>query len=162
MFFTRISSRKAWALVCLAGSVLTAAAQTVPPADKSLCSRTAQMRVFSSAFFSKESGDVVGYNFAVSSSETSSDALLFVYEGAPNNDGIPLRSQQSGDKLSVSGTWVERQIEYPSKKEIVVTHPVMIEGLLRQNSLEGHITIGGLQTLETLRMKRVKHLWLCK
>jgi len=147
MFLTRTSSRKAWAAVCLAGSLLTTAslAQTVPASDKTLCSHTAHMRVYSNAFLSKESGDVVGYELAGPGSEASSDALLFVYEGAANNDGIPLRPQLNGDKISVSGTWVEHLIEYPSKKAIVARLPVMIEGLMGPKYLEGHITIGGLQ-----------------
>jgi len=77
--------------------------------------------------------------------KASSDVLLFVYEGAANNDGIPLRPQLNGDKISVSGTWVEHLIEYPSKKAIVARLPVMIEGLMGPKYLEGHITIGGLQ-----------------
>jgi hypothetical protein len=51
---------------------------------------TAQMQIYSNAYISKETGDVVGYELAIKQHDDSTvDALLYVYEGAPNDDGIP-------------------------------------------------------------------------
>lgn len=163
MFPTLRISLKSMYVMWIGSILLTSAAkaQTVPGPDQALCSRAAQMRIYSNAFFSKESGDVVGYELAVSNSADSTDALLFIYEGVANNDGIPLTSQRNGDKITVSGTWVVHGIEFPSKKEIVARDSVMIDGLLSAKSLAGHIAIGDPHAPKTLRMKRVQHLWLC-
>jgi hypothetical protein len=126
------------------------------------CVRTADMHVYSNAFLSEETGDLVGYELALRlASDSSVEALLFVYEGAPD-DGILLPGRISGKKLTVKGSWVEHQIEYPSKKEIVQMHPVNIEGALDSDLFRGTIKIGGSVTPDVVRLKRVDRIWICK
>jgi hypothetical protein len=120
------------------------------------------MRIYSNAFLSKETGDVGGYELAIERhNDTSVDALLYVYEGAPNDDGISISGQASGKRVTLEGEWVEHLIEYPSKKEIVQTHHVKIDGTLGSRWFQSSVTIGGLVTPERVRLKRVDHIWLC-
>jgi hypothetical protein len=77
--------------------------------------------------------------------------MLYVYEGAANDDGIPVSGRISGKNLTVEGTWNEHQIEYPSKKEIEVTHFVRIEGTLDSSWFRGTLKIEGLDTPAKVR-----------
>ena len=72
------------------------------------CTRTANMQVYSNAFLTKdEAGDLVGYELALRQANDSTvEALLFVYEGAPA-DGITLPGRISGKNLTIEGSWVE-------------------------------------------------------
>ena len=133
------------------------------------CARTVSMRVYSNAVFSEETGDVSGFELAVKKlNDSTVDALLYVYEGAPNNNGIHLQGRTSGKKLTIEGNWDEHLIEYPSKKEIVQTHFVTIDGTLDSAFFRGKITIKdtsttkGLSEDEAVRLKLVGHIWLCK
>jgi hypothetical protein len=127
------------------------------------CARTANMRIYSDAYLSEETGDVTGAELAIKQKANATvDALLFVYEGAPNNDGIPISGRISGGKLTLEGTWVEHLIEYPSKKEIIQTHSVKIVGTLDAASFLGSIEIGGLSASNDEKLKRVNKIWLCK
>jgi hypothetical protein len=127
------------------------------------CGRTAHMQIYSSAFLSEETGDVVGYELALEKRNGSTvNALLFVYEGAANGEGIPISGGLIGNKLTIQGEWTEHLTEYPSKKEIVERHHVKIEGTLYSARFRGKITIEGLETPTILRLKRVGHIWLCK
>jgi hypothetical protein len=133
------------------------------------CAPTASMRIYSNAVISEETGDVNGFELSVKKANDSTvDSLLYVYEGAPNNNGIHLQGHISGDKLTIEGNWNEHLIEYPSKKEIVQTHFVTINGTLNSALFRGKITIKdtsttkGLTEDETVRLKRVGHIWLCK
>lgn len=133
------------------------------------CTRTAPMRIYSNAVISEETGDVNGFELAVKElTDSTVDALLYVYEGAPNNNGIHLRGRTSGKNLTIEGNWDEHLIEYPSKKEIVQTHLVTIDGVLVSALFHGRITIKdtsttkGLSANETVKLRSVAHIWLCK
>jgi hypothetical protein len=137
-------------------------AQQQPTPNVPLCSQT-QMRIYSSVFVQKETGDVLGYEFAIKQNDDSSvDALLYVYEGGSSDDGIPLSGRISGKNLGVQGNWVEHLVEYPSKKETVQTHFVKVDGVLDAASFQGHINIENMESPDSVRLKRVKKLWFCK
>ena len=118
------------------------------------------MTVYSNASYSPESGDVSGYELALAQPPTTGRALLFVYEGAPNEAGIELTGETTGQRLTLTGTWVEHLIEYPSRKETTQTHPVRLEGTVSSAALRGKLTID--QDAEVVRLKRTGHIWLCK
>jgi hypothetical protein len=83
---------------------------------------------------------VLGYELAVERHDDSTvEASFYVYEGAPNNEAIPLSGHISGKNLSIQGNWLERLIEYPAKKEIVQTHFVKIDGMLDSTSFRGAV-----------------------
>ncbi|HEY3768009.1 MAG TPA: hypothetical protein VGN44_04980 [Candidatus Angelobacter sp.] len=127
------------------------------------CGRTAPMQIYSGASFFEETGDVVGYELALHQRSGSTvDAFLFVYEGAANDEGIPISGHLLGKKLTMQGEWVEHLVEYPSKKEIVERHHIKIDGTLNSSVFRGKITIEGLETPSILRLKRVSQIWLCK
>ncbi len=126
------------------------------------CARTSKMRVYSSAFADKETGDLLGYELVLGQADDSKvDALLFVYEGAPD-EGIPLSGRISNGKLQIDGVWVEDQIEYPSKKKVVQTHSIRISGGLNADWFRGTIQIEGLITPAKVRLKRVSRIWICR
>jgi hypothetical protein len=126
------------------------------------CTRTSKMRIYSDAFIAEESGDLDGYELALGELKGSTvDALLFVYEGSAA-EGIRLPGHISGKKLSIEGTWVEHLIEYPSKKETVQTHLVKMDGNLGSRSFRGTIKIGDMVASQTVRLKLVNHIWVCK
>jgi hypothetical protein len=124
------------------------------------CARTSKMWVYSNAVVSEESGDLVGYELALVEKGSTVEALLFVYEGAPR-DGVSLPGRISGKKLTIEGTWAEHLVEYPSKKEIVQTSSVKIEGTLDPERFRGTITIEGGPP-QQVHLKRVGHTWMCK
>jgi len=127
------------------------------------CARTAHMRIYSDTSFSEETGDVAGYELALQRrNESTVEAVLFIYEGAANDDGIPLSGHVSGMELTIEGKWIEHLIKYPSKEESVQTHEVKIVGTLDSARFRGKITIDGLATPDRVRLKRVSHIWLCK
>jgi len=125
------------------------------------CAKTAHLQIFSNAVFVEEAGDVVGYELVFQErNPKSAEALLYVYEGVPNEDGISVSGQISGTKVTMAGNWVQHLIEEPSKKEIVETRPVEVSGTLDSNRFRGTIKISGLSTPVTL--KRVGHIWMCR
>lgn len=127
------------------------------------CARTAQMRIYSSTSIDKQTGDLDGIELAISEhKDFAVDALLYVYEGAANDEGIHLSGTISGNKLTMEGNWVEHLIEYPSKKEIVQTHLVRIDGTLSSIWFRGNVKIQGLFIPDSVRLRRVRHIWLCK
>jgi hypothetical protein len=67
----------------------------------------------------------------------------------------------SGGKLEMEGEWVEHLIEEPSKKEIAETHHVTVDGALDSTWFRGTIRIGDLATPINVRLKRVRHVWMC-
>ena len=101
-------------------------------------------------------------------SDSTVDVLLYVYEGAPNNNGIHRQGHISGKKLNIEGNWNEHLIEYPAKKEIVQEHFVRINGTHDSVWFRGKITVQDMSTTkglsedEDLKLKRVAHIWLCK
>jgi hypothetical protein len=127
------------------------------------CSRTATTAVYSNAFEHRETGDVLGYELAIKRHDDSIvEAFLYIYQGAPSNDAIPLSGRLLAGKLNIQGNWVEHLIEYPSKKETVRTHAVEISGILNTASFQGEVKIEGLAKKEQIRLKRVNSVWLCK
>jgi len=129
---------------------------------KSDCGRTAKMRVYSDAYLSEETGDVGGTELAVTEKKDSTvDALLFVYEGAPNDEAIPLSGSTANKHLTLQGNWVEHLVEYPSKKEIVQTHFVTVDGTLDWATFQGDLKIEGLAFPVKARLKRVPQIWVC-
>jgi hypothetical protein len=124
------------------------------------CARTSKMWVYSNAVVSEESGDLVGYELALGEKGSTVEALLFVYEGAPR-EGVSLPGRISDKKLTIEGTWAEHLVEYPSKKEIVQTSSVKIEGTLDPERFRGTTAIEG-GAPQQLRLKRVGHTWMCK
>ncbi len=138
-------------------------AQHTLASKTSSCDQTAQMRIYSSAFVHAETGDVLGYELAIKENDDSvANALLYVYEGAPNDEGIPLSGRISGKNLTIQGNWVEHLVEYPSKREIIQTHFIKIDGTLDANSFRGKIKIENTKSPDTVRLKRVNRIWLCK
>lgn len=126
------------------------------------CARTSKMRVYSSAFIAAGSGDLDGYELALSqTSDSKVDALLFVYEGAADG-GIPLSGRISDGNMIIDGVWTEHQIESPSRKEVVQTHSIKILGALDPSWFRGRMKIEGLLTPEKIRLKRVPRIWACR
>lgn len=127
------------------------------------CTRTAHMQIYSVASVDRETGDLDGYELAIERHVDSTiDAWLYVYEGAPNDDAIHTTGLISGRKMTLRGNWPERQIEYPSKKETVQNHFVEIEGVLDSNWFRGTIKIEGLYSPDHAQLRRVRRLWPCK
>lgn len=125
------------------------------------CARTAHLQTYSNAVFVEEAGDVVGHELVFQQRDGNSmTALLYVYEGVPNKDGIRVSGQTSGRELKMKGNWVLHLIEEPSKKEVVETYPVEISGTLDSKRFRGTIKISAVATPVTL--KRVDHIWMCK
>jgi hypothetical protein len=112
----------------------------------------------------EEAGDVVGFELAVRRSHHSSSvsALLYDYEGVPNEDGISLSGQILGRKLTMEGNWVRHLIEEPSKKEIVETRLVKLDGTIDSTGFRGTIKIENVDKPMSVRLKRVDHIWMCK
>jgi hypothetical protein len=109
----------------------------------------------------EEAGDVVGYELVFQQRDGNAmTALLYVYEGVPNEDGIRVSGQISGKNVTMEGNWVLHLIEEPSKKEVVETRPVEISGTLDSKRFRGTIKISGVATSVTL--KRVDHIWMCR
>jgi hypothetical protein len=131
-------------------------------ASEDECARTAHMQIYSVTSVSKETGDLDGYELALEHRDFSVDALLYVYEGAANDEGIPISGRISGQILTLQGNWNEHQIEYPSRKEIVVRHFIRIEGALDSSWFQGTLKIEGLDTPPKVRLKRVNQIWICK
>jgi|ERR1017187_34868 hypothetical protein len=128
------------------------------------CARTAQMDIYSDAQVSEVTGDLGGFELALDKPNGSHrKALLFVYEGAANSDGIPLAVTTDGNNLAIKGTWVEHLTEYPSKKDIVQTHFVRITGIVTRKMFRGTISIEGLEIVnpESMHLKRTKQIWVC-
>ena len=125
------------------------------------CSRIANLSTYSNAVYVEEAGDVVGYELVVQQNDGHSiSALLYVYEGVPNEDGISVSGQISDKGLTMKGTWVLHLIEHPSGKEVVETQPIEVTGTLGSKRFNGTITISG--NPETVVLKRADHIWLCR
>jgi hypothetical protein len=128
------------------------------------CIRTAHSQIYSNAVFIEDAGDVVGFELAVQRSNhgSSVSALLYDYEGVPNEDGISLSGQILGKELIIEGNWVRHLTEMPSKKQIVETRHVKVNGKIDSTRFRGTIKIEDLDTPINVRLKRVDHIWMCK
>ena len=111
----------------------------------------------------KETGDLDGYELAIDEHKDSTvDAWLYVYEGAPNDEAIHISGTISGGRLILGGTWAEHLIEYPSKKRVVQTHLVKMDGSLDSTWFRGTLKIDDFVTPEIVRLKRARRIWLCR
>jgi hypothetical protein len=111
------SSAYAWALSIALLVLLLAPGVANVMAAQDQCAQTAHMRIYLRAFVAPESGDLDGYELALEQRSSSAvRALLYVYEGAANDDGILLSGSLSGKKLILQGDWVERLTEYLPKR----------------------------------------------
>jgi len=127
------------------------------------CKKVAGMQVYSSVFIHQETGDLLGYDLALKrNADSTVVALLYVYEGGESDPGVALAGTVSNNHLAVQGTWIEHQVEYPSKKEKVQTHFVKIEGKLDYAVFRGDLTIEGMGEREQVQLKHVKTIWSCK
>jgi hypothetical protein len=126
------------------------------------CSETAGMRIYSHVSFSEESGDLRGFELALSKHGNGEyRALLFIYRGAANQKGIELTGEVNGDGLlTLSGTWIEHLGEYPSRKEITTTHPIRLVASVTAAALQGNLTIDN--DSDDLAMQRTRRIWLCR
>jgi hypothetical protein len=159
----RFRSTAKVALVMLLGMIPLAGLGGNPNPPEDECARTAHLQTYSDAVFSEETGDVVGFELVIQrNSGGSIAALLYDYEGVPNEDGISIAGQISGRKLTMEGTWTEHLIEEPTKRQIVETHIVRVDGALNSSTFRGTIKIQGLGTPIGVRMKRVNLIWMCK
>ena len=89
------------------------------------------------------------------------NVLLFVHEGSPG-EATPLSGRLQNGSLVIEGEWFEHQIEYPAKKEIVLTHSVKITETVDEHLLSGEIAIADITTPQKIRLKRVAKIWMCK
>ena len=160
---THLASRL-FLLCTLALSVgaLRLQAQNVLVSIPDQCARTAGMHVYSNLFIHKETGDLLGYELAVRrGGESRTEALLYVYGGGEADDGIPLSGQVITNRLTLTGTWVEHLVEYPSKRKIVEKHSVEIRGAIDASTFRGELTISGMNDHQHVRLRHVKNIWPC-
>jgi hypothetical protein len=158
MMLSRMVRVVAAALIGLIPFVGLAANQNTPENE---CTRTAQSQVYSNAYYVEEAGDVVGYEMAFQQRKGNSiEALLYMYEGVPDEEGISISGQISGKKLTMKGKWIQHITEYPSGKEIVETRPVEVSGTLNSNRFRGTIKIWDNAAPVTL--KRIDRIWVCR
>jgi hypothetical protein len=80
----------------------------------------------------------------------------------PNEDGIGMSAPISGRKLTMTGNWIDHRIAESTKKEIVETRLVKIEGTLDLTEFRGTLQFQGLISSFSVRMKRVDHIGMCK
>ena len=124
------------------------------------CSETSKMTVYSNAYFSDEGGDVIGYELAVPVNGGSNGrSLLFIYEGEANEVGIELTGRIERSKLSLTGKWVEHPVEYPSHAKLTQNHSADLQAIVKLKAIHGELIIDGAS--QPIRMKQVRHLWLC-
>ena len=77
------------------------------------CPKATTYRFFSNAFLSEETGDVGGFELALTATNSHGyEAQLFVYEGVANKDGISLVGSREGSGISLHGDWREELVEY--------------------------------------------------
>ena len=158
-----------WNTVLVIVGVLLGLVPVVSPGDnlntsEDECAWTAHSQIYSDAVFIEETGDVVGFELALQRGHHGStvSALLYDYEGVPHEDGISLSGQILGRKLTMEGNWVRHLIEMPSKKEVVETRLVKLDGTIDSIRFRGAIKIEDLDTPIRVRLKRVDHIWMCK
>jgi hypothetical protein len=92
-----------------------------PKQTEKECSRTSHLQVYSNAFYSKEAGDVVGYELALQ--HTNGDAIegwLYIYQGEPNEDGVGCRTflrRKIGDQRELDATHRRISFKKRSRRE---------------------------------------------
>ena len=145
--------------LALSVGALRLQAQNVLVSIPDQCARAAGMHVYSNVFIHKETGDLMGYELALKhGGESKLEALLYVYEGGAD-DGIPLSGQVIKNRLTLTGTWVDHLVEYPSKKKTVDEHSVEILGTPDTSTFRGELTISGMEDHHHVRLRHVKNIW---
>jgi hypothetical protein len=140
--------------------LVTFAAAYTLAAAKDECPQTNADRIYSDAFYSQEAGDVVGYELALKPvSGDSYNALLYIYQGVPNKNGILLTGTRRASTISLEGDWVEELIEYPSKQNTTHRQHVKLEGRLSKSLFRGHLQVDNYSS--QLSLRPVNHIWLC-
>ena len=125
------------------------------------CPQAATYRFFSNAFLSQETGDVGGFELALAATKGHGyEALLYVYEGVANKDGISLAGDHDRSGISLHGDWREELVEYPSKRRITQTRPVKLDGKVSEDDFHGKVQIGSES--RQISLHRVSQIWLCK
>jgi hypothetical protein len=125
------------------------------------CPQAATYRFFSNAFLSGETGDVGGFELALTATKGHGyEALLYVYEGVANKDGISLAGDREHSGISLHGDWREELVEYPSKRHITQTRPVKLDRKMSENDFRGNVQIGS--DSRQISLHRVNQIWLCK
>jgi hypothetical protein len=103
---------------------------------------------------------VGGYELAIRLAKGNSvEALLYVYEGVPNRDGISLAGIRQGSKISFKGDWHQELIEYPSKQMVTKTQHVELNGQISQRNFRGLLQMDDYSS--SLSLRTVSHIWLC-
>src|SRR5580692_9126089 len=111
----------------LAAVLLFPASSGAKHASDDACAQTAAMRVYSNAFYHDETGDLLGYELALRSSDGDSfTGLLYTYQGDLNDSPVPLSGSLVSGKVLLSGDWTVHSIEEPSKRQVVETYHVKV------------------------------------
>jgi hypothetical protein len=116
--------------------------------------------IYSDARYVEEAGDVAGVELAVFP-RSDKPALLFIYEGTPFADPIPLSGNRAGAKIQWKGSAVEKLIKYPEKTEVDHTRSALLSGTITEKELVGTLQIED-GAADRVRLKKVKNLWICK
>jgi hypothetical protein len=131
-------------------------------ASDDACAQTAAMRVYSNAFYHDEPGDLLGYELAVRSGEGDSlTGLLYNYQGVYDDSPVPLSGSLVNGKLLLSGDWTIHTVEQPSKRDVVETEYVKVNGRLNSSRFRGVIEFADAAGREKVELKRAPHLWGC-
>jgi hypothetical protein len=127
---------------------------------KDECKQTASYKIYSNAFLSQETGDVVGRELALKASTGDSyEALLYIYEGVPNLDGIPLVGHMQGATISLEWDWTEELVEMPSKNHVTQTRHVELKGRISGRHFRGSLQID--RDSSPISLKLANNIWLC-
>ena len=84
----------------------TIAGQTLPDENvtRKQCAQIRPMKVYSDATYIEEAGDVTGYELALApGSALGITGRLYIYEGTPNLDGIPISGMLKDKQLHLMG-----------------------------------------------------------
>ena len=106
------------------------------------CKSVKGATIYSNAYYVEEAGDVVGIEIAIFP-YSGHRALLFVYEGTPFSDPIPLTGKRFGTKVSWSS---------PKGK---------LYGTITGHEILGTVQVGD-GSPERVRLRKVSHLWGCR
>jgi hypothetical protein len=106
------------------------------------CKSVEGATVYSNAQWVEEAGDVVGIEVAVFPG-SQRHALLFIYEGTPFSDPIPLSGKRVGARVRWSS---------PKGK---------LFGTINSQEILGTVQVGD-GSPERVRLKKVSNLWTCR
>lgn len=129
------------------------------PSRQAECQRTVGKAIYSNATYNEEGGDVIGYELALGSQGPSSEADLFLYEGAPEDSAFHMKGSISRTELKLEGDLVQKLSEEPSHREVTQVTHAKLSGRMIGNAIGAVITINGNE--DHVRLKKVSHLWGC-